>query len=602
MTFYDKYIKYKNKYLQLKTGDNIGSQYKEYKEYKEYKLDKNIKNNNIVNIIGFVNKKDIPCIEYLNLQLRGIIGQIPPNVFDNFINMTKLNLSNNKIEANFPKLDLPNLIYLNLSNNKFIGNLSNICCLKNLTHLDISNNYINGRLGEISNFVMLKYLNISDNNFNENISNHLDKLLNLEYLNLSSNKISGNFPIYFTKFSKLQYLNISNTLITGSIPKQIYCLDKLEQFDFSIENFDYDLNNSCAHTINNYVGSCWNLSIMMIFLMGDKTNKTIIDWFTKYKNYDQYKNYIDQINLKFDIKKIYEKYYFDPIQELKKNKDNQLYLKNYSVEELKDENLMEQKRREYKSKNPTNKLVFLFTSDTIAKFIELLSNRLKFLNISIPANKKLIIEDISKNIDESTQNLYHEMFPLVGREKINGGRINEQFNFTLLIAIIFFSKKINFINYSYDIDNYNLIFKHETLFYNRITIDTKYIDNCIGIEIKTEKHSMAFYKCNDQKFFCNCYEENKIIPFDYEIMFENIKFLNTTNTKFQIQCDPTDFIFPFIFEIFDNKHHFLMCANKTIKNFNNLDNITQFKYKEGKIFIKYDNIVGFIFIILEDIK
>jgi hypothetical protein len=84
----------------------------------------------------------------------------------------------------------------------------------------------------------------------------------------------------------------------------MYNLNNLIEFNFSIENFDYEFKSDCTYTISNHIGTCWNLAFIIIFFMSDKTSKTIMDFFRKKKNYDQYINHITKVNNKFNLKVI----------------------------------------------------------------------------------------------------------------------------------------------------------------------------------------------------------------------------------------------------------------------------------------------------------
>ena len=398
MNYYNKYLKYKKKYLNLQ---NAG-----YLNIKNYNC---ASNNDIKNNLN--NLKDenynITC---LNLSLRSINGQIPANIINLFSNLTILDLSYNRLDGNIPEINLDKLIYLNLSNNNIIEYLINIRNLTNLQYLNISNNYINGTLEYLSNLSNLEYLNISNNNLNGPISNYLEKLIILEYLDISSNKITGNFPEYFINFFKLKYLNITETELTGIIPNSIYNLASLDEFYFNLEKFDYKFKINCNYTIKNYIGSCWNLALIMIFFMGDNTSTTIIDFFTNNKNSDQYQKYIENLDIDIDIQKIYKSMYYDSTQQLNQQlikelsipelieigntQKNRMITKTAQLANIKNEIILETNRNKYKPH--INKFIFNYNISIIADFIKQLSNRLKLLNIEIPNDKKYILEPISE--------------------------------------------------------------------------------------------------------------------------------------------------------------------------------------------------------------
>jgi hypothetical protein len=604
MNYYNKYLKYKSKYLLLQKAGYVDMEKGKGKE-KDCKF-------TIKDLIEFENKNDIKC---LDLSVKNITGQIPSDVINLFINLEKLNLSNNKIEDSIPELRLNKIIYLNLSYNNLIGDLTNISSLTNLKYLNLSNNYIGGNFENLSNLINLEYLNISNNNFTSGISNNfsLEKLINLEYLDISLNKITGIFPEYFTNFSKLEYLNIMDTEINGIIPNSIYNLSKLTEFYFSIENFDYKFKLDCTYSIRNYVGSCWNLALIMIFFIGDKTNKTVIEFFENKKNYDQYKKHIKELNNKFDIKKTFTKFYEDTtkqlkldeklsIEDIKEMKELEEMKRTKKIDESEYEKIIKERQRQKQKqkKNSINIFKFNYNIELIVEFVKQLSNRLKILNIEIPIGKENMLEENSMYIDDQTQHLYHTLFPIINREEVGGASINEKINFALLLAILIFKKKVKFMVYmdiNLLIKDKISVFKRELSFYNAAPIEQKYIDNCIGINISIIDHAMAFYKCSGKQLFSNCYYDNKIIEFRYEDMFKNFKLLIQKQIKFKIKCSPGNYEYPFIIEILEKDRPKYLKADN-IMNLNNIDNISDLTLSA---LFDYKEIVNFTFIMLEDL-
>jgi len=606
MNYYNKYLKYKNKYLLLQKAGYVDMNSND----KSCKVAITDINNIFPNLIDFENKNDIKC---LDLSVKNITSEIPSNIINLFINLEKLNLSNNKIEGTIPELRLNKIIYLNLSYNNIVGDLTNISSLTTLKHLNLSNNYIGGNFENLSNLTNLEYLNISNNNFTGPISNNFEKLINLEFLDISLNKITGIFPEYFLNFEKLEYLNIMDTEINGIIPNSIYNISKLTEFYFSIENFDYKFKFDCTYSIRNYVGSCWNLALIMIFFIGDKTSKIVIDFFENKKNYNQYKKHIKESNDEFDIKKIFNKSYEDTTKQLKLDEE-------LSIEDIKEMKELEEKKRmgkidvaEYEKiikkrkkqkqkqkQNPINIFKFNYNIELIVEFVKQLSNRLKILNIEIPIGKENMLEENSMYIDDQTQNLYHTLFPKIDRREIGGGSDNEEFNFALLLAILIFKKKVKFMIYM-DINLLNKdktsVFKRDHSFYNVAPIEQKYIDNCIGIHITIKGHAMAFYKCGAKQLFSNCYYDNKIIEFRYEDMFKNFEFLMKQHIKFKIKCSPGNYEYPFIIEILTKDTPKYLKADNII-NLNNFDNIYDLTLSA---LFDYKEIIYFTFIMLENL-
>ncbi len=144
-------------------------------------------------------------------------------ILDDFINLEKLDLSDNEIKEILElKLDkLVNLRELYLDSNKinYVGKFDR---LDNLQILYLSNNklkYIDG----LNKFVNLKILHLSDNKIRH--IEELDDLVNLQKLNLNNNNIT-HLPIILLELKNLRIFKYFNNQVEIIQPDIQYWLDK----------------------------------------------------------------------------------------------------------------------------------------------------------------------------------------------------------------------------------------------------------------------------------------------------------------------------------------------------------------------------------------
>jgi hypothetical protein len=604
MDYYEKYLKYKNKYLELKNligGDLIDN--KDGCKKIDIQSKGNIKI--IINrIISKYNSEELKCLTCLNLFMKNISGTINElNLFESFINLEELNLSHNQLEENIDFLNFPSILKkLNLSYNMFTGEIKNITYLTNIKYLDISHNYLNFNFNKLIELQNLTYLDISNNNINCEIENLHSGFEKLEYLNISNNKIKGVIPEYFSNLSKIKYLNFSNTSMYGKFNQEILCLSNLEYIDFSIENFDFNIDKiNCTSLIKNNYGSCWNLGIIFIFLLSDKTSRNVINYFNKYNTFENKYNQIIQIDKKYNLDNIFTKSYVNSIELIKYTPDNKIHSDEIKhLIETDNYDKLDKLIRQRKQTLYLNKFTFNKNINTITNFFTQIHNRIKFLNIHLNNDKSNLVEHISVNIEEKTQLLYHEIFPMTGRTEIEGGFIFEEYNFCLLLASVILNKKIKFeIFYNADTyknyNDYSNLSKIKLHPFNNIKYEYDYLstyNSSIGILIRIYGHIMCFYECNGIKLFNNCFYDNKTYPFDYDIMFQNINYLNKLGKEFtiyKVSDNNNNQYFIIKIKMNDTKTICTM-ADIIINNINSINTVNFFDYNYAS------KVLNFIFI------
>lgn len=168
------------------------------------------------------------------------ISHLDANVFENFVNLEKLVLSNNRliIKANSQtkiKLQsLMNLIELDISSNEFeeldnqmfpLNSKLKILKMKNIKLKEVN----------FENVPNLEYLDISNNDIQQLSEDVFESLTSLEYLDLSHNailrKVPGNM---FKRLKRLKHANLSH-IDVSEIPLKTFSSqsDSLESLDLS---------------------------------------------------------------------------------------------------------------------------------------------------------------------------------------------------------------------------------------------------------------------------------------------------------------------------------------------------------------------------------
>lgn len=158
----------------------------------------------------------------VRLGYNSLSGKIPSLAFENFRNLTYLELENNDFIGSIPKgLGLcNNLALLNLANNKLSGVLPlELGKLTNLQELKLeSNNFVGEIPISIAQMHSLREMNISWNFLNGSIPASFSKLKNLTNLDLSCNNLSGFIPESISSLGSLIELELGDNQLSGEIP------------------------------------------------------------------------------------------------------------------------------------------------------------------------------------------------------------------------------------------------------------------------------------------------------------------------------------------------------------------------------------------------
>nr|XP_043633240.1 receptor-like protein EIX2 [Erigeron canadensis] len=176
----------------------------------------------------------------IHLSNSGIRDSIP-EWFENItFHLGFLDLSENKIGGNLPRMRNPGIVAVNLAQNLFNGSVpTHLCEWSSIRLLDLSNNNFSGVLPKcVGNLIHLQVMDIKNNTLTGDVPSSLGFLSNLESLHLSNNKFKGNLPVALQNLTRLVTCDLGKNLLTGDIPSWIgNKLSKLRILNLQSNNF-----------------------------------------------------------------------------------------------------------------------------------------------------------------------------------------------------------------------------------------------------------------------------------------------------------------------------------------------------------------------------
>ncbi|MCD7446607.1 hypothetical protein HAX54_010799 [Datura stramonium] len=223
-------------------------------------------------------------------QLRTIIlsndsisDPIPPWLWTLFSQLKLLDLSENEIGGNLPRLvNFPSSqsramdfyssyndgVVVDLSSNSFHGLLP---LWPNVTHLNLANNLFSGSIPINIGHVMtkLQVLDLSGNAFTGSIPYSVTRVKQLMRLDLSDNHLSGKIPDWWDDLQQLHVIDLSGNNLSGGIPPSICSPPSLFWLRLSRNNLFGELPKSLSNC----------KSLLTLDIGENKMNGTIPGWF-----------------------------------------------------------------------------------------------------------------------------------------------------------------------------------------------------------------------------------------------------------------------------------------------------------------------------------
>ncbi|RZC49605.1 hypothetical protein C5167_018032 [Papaver somniferum] len=181
-------------------------------------------------------------LEEINLSSTGIASTVPTWFWNMTSQFTYLNLSNNQITGELPKLfkSSPFSAGIYLNSNQFTGQLPRIS--SDIRELDLSNNSFSGTISKLLcdqvNANRLKVLDLSRNLLSGEIPQCWMYWRSLKLVRLGSNNLTGKIPSSMGKLILLQSLHLRNNSLTGELPLSLQNCTELRTMDLGENRFE----------------------------------------------------------------------------------------------------------------------------------------------------------------------------------------------------------------------------------------------------------------------------------------------------------------------------------------------------------------------------
>ncbi|KAL0383587.1 UNVERIFIED_CONTAM: putative inactive leucine-rich repeat receptor-like protein kinase [Sesamum calycinum] len=180
-------------------------------------------------------------LEQLLLQSSGFYGEIPADFFKGLNSLTILDLSQNNLTGNLPRIELflPNLVSFDVSQNKLSGSFPNgVCEAKSLVSLSLHTNFFNGSIPNdlINECTNLERFEVQNNGFSGNFPSWLWSLPKLKLIRAENNRFTGEIPDSISEAAQLEHVQIDNNSFTSTFPLGIGKVRSLYRFSASLNH------------------------------------------------------------------------------------------------------------------------------------------------------------------------------------------------------------------------------------------------------------------------------------------------------------------------------------------------------------------------------
>ncbi|KZV58224.1 serine-threonine protein kinase, plant-type [Dorcoceras hygrometricum] len=167
---------------------------------------------------------NLTLLTHVFLEGNDFYGAIPKSL-SNCTRLLSLALSSNYLSGQIPQelATLSSIWSIDLSRNDFTGSIpvENGSSLINLSKLDLSHNRMQGLIPKaLSSCVVLERLRLRNNSLEGVIPTGLVALQGLQELDLSQNNLSGSVPNFLGNMLNLKSLNLSFNKLRGEVPTQ----------------------------------------------------------------------------------------------------------------------------------------------------------------------------------------------------------------------------------------------------------------------------------------------------------------------------------------------------------------------------------------------
>jgi Leucine-rich repeat (LRR) protein len=132
----------------------------------------------------------------------------------------QLMLYNNSLKGNLPDIliNVANLTRVNLSKNKLNGSISALCSSR-FFFFDVTNNAFDHKIPpQLGNLPFLERLRLGNNQFIGKIPRTLGNIHELSLLDLSGNSLTGGMPAELSLCKKFSHIDLNNNLLSEPMP------------------------------------------------------------------------------------------------------------------------------------------------------------------------------------------------------------------------------------------------------------------------------------------------------------------------------------------------------------------------------------------------
>ncbi|XP_048135023.1 receptor-like protein EIX2 [Rhodamnia argentea] len=200
-------------------------------------------------------------IDFLDISVNMLRGQIPQDIGDKMPRLTTLRLWGNNLTGGIPSslCKLKQLDEINLSKNQLSGRLPR--CWKasqNLEWFFLEDNKLNGQIPKsLCHLQLLMGLSLQRNGFSGVIPNCLSSLQFMMILDLSDNQFTGRLPPFGKHSQSLVVLNLEKNHLVGGIPPQLCQLRDIQVLSLAQNNITGPIPN--CFIFSGGIGRAWPL-------------------------------------------------------------------------------------------------------------------------------------------------------------------------------------------------------------------------------------------------------------------------------------------------------------------------------------------------------
>ncbi|XP_050369320.1 receptor-like protein 3 [Argentina anserina] len=184
----------------------------------------------------------------LDLSSNHFHGLVPSSFFQEALNLTSFNISNNTFSGSIPSSiclhSIPSIQLLDFSSNSFNGSISGgIGKCSKLRIFRAGHNNLSGVLpNDIYNASKLEEISLPHNSLYGDISERIANLTTLTSLDLNTNGFTSMLPVTIGRLSKLKLLFLHFNHLNGSLPSSLMNCTNLIELNLAYNNLEGNIS------------------------------------------------------------------------------------------------------------------------------------------------------------------------------------------------------------------------------------------------------------------------------------------------------------------------------------------------------------------------